>query len=178
MNNSQNDTSSAQIPMSHPKNNISNSQNDTSQALTKWDERYLLLAKEVSTWSKDPSTQVGAITVGSKKEVLSQGFNGFPRGIADTPARYKDRHTKYQLVVHAEMNAIYNATYSGTSLDGATLYVHGLPICSECAKGIIQVGIKKVIVAKCKDLKHWNDSVKLSQAMFIEAGIPLIIKTL
>ena len=143
--------------------------------MNKWVQRYLALAKEVSTWSKDPSTQVGAVTVGSKKEVLSQGFNGFPRGIDDTDERYHHRETKYKLVVHAEMNAIYNATYSGTSLDGATLYVYGLPICSECAKGIIQVGIKKVVVEKSKELDNWNESVQLSQKMFDEAGVELII---
>ncbi|WP_428087607.1 deoxycytidylate deaminase [Candidatus Thioglobus sp.] len=143
--------------------------------LDKWDRRYLALAKEVSTWSKDPSTQVGAVTVGRKKEVLSQGFNGFPRNIKDSDERYNDRETKYKFVVHAEMNAIYNATYSGTSLDGATLYVYGLPICSECAKGIIQVGIKKVVVEKSKELEHWNQSLQLSKEMFDEAGVELII---
>ena len=144
--------------------------------LDKWDNRYLALAKEVATWSKDPSTQVGAVTVGAKKEVLSQGFNGFPRGIKDTPERYNHRETKYKFVVHAEMNAIYNATYSGTSLDGATLYTYGLPICSECAKGIIQVGIKKVVIEKSKELDNWNESLRLSQEMFAEAGVELIIK--
>ena len=146
------------------------------QSLDKWDKRYLALAKEVSTWSKDPSTQVGAVTVGQKKEVLSQGFNGFPRGIEDSDERYSDRPTKYKFVVHAEMNAIYNATYSGVSLDGATLYVYGLPICSECAKGIIQVGIKKVVVEKAKELDNWNESVELSKKMFAEAGVALVIK--
>ena len=144
--------------------------------LDKWDNRYLSLAKEVATWSKDPSTQVGAVTVGAKKEVLSQGFNGFPRGIKDTDERYNHRETKYRFVVHAEMNAIYNATYSGTSLDGATLYIYGLPICSECAKGIIQVGIKKVVIEKSKELDNWNESLRLSQEMFSEAGVELIIK--
>jgi dCMP deaminase len=144
--------------------------------LDKWDNRYLALAKEVATWSKDPSTQVGAVTVGAKKEVLSQGFNGFPRGIKDTPERYNHRETKYKFVVHAEMNAIYNATYSGTSLDGATLYTYGLPICSECAKGIIQVGIKKVVIEKSKELDNWNESLRLSKEMFAEAGVKLIIK--
>ncbi len=144
--------------------------------LDKWDERYLSLAKKVSTWSKDPSTQVGAVTVGRKKEVLSQGFNGFPRGIHDTDERYHDREIKYKFVVHAEMNAIYNATYSGTSLDKATLYVYGLPICSECAKGIIQVGIKRVVIENSKELDNWNQSVRLSQEMFNETGIKLIIK--
>jgi len=144
--------------------------------LDKWDNRYLSLAKEVASWSKDPSTQVGAVTVGTKKEVLSQGFNGFPRGIKDTDERYNHRETKYKFVVHAEMNAIYNATYSGTSLDGATLYIYGLPICSECAKGIIQVGIKKVVIEKSKELDNWNESLRLSQEMFSEAGVELIIK--
>ena len=143
--------------------------------LNKWDKRYLALAKEVASWSKDPSTQVGAVTVGNKKEVLSQGFNGFPRGIIDSEDRYNNRETKYKYVVHAEMNAIYNATYSGVSLDGAVLYVYGLPICSECAKGIIQVGIKKVIIEKSKELDNWNESVALSQKMFDEAGVELVI---
>ena len=147
------------------------------QTLDKWDKRYLALAKEVSTWSKDPSTQVGAVTVGSKKEVLSQGFNGFPRGIEDSDDRYNHRQTKYKFVVHAEMNAIYNATYSGVSLDGATLYVYGLPICSECAKGIIQVGIKKVVVKKAKELDNWNESVELSKQMFDEADVELVIES-
>ncbi len=144
--------------------------------LSKWDNRYLSLAKEVATWSKDPSSQVGAVTVGAKKEVLSQGFNGFPRGINDLAERYNNRETKYKFVVHAEMNAIYNATYSGTSLDGATLYIYGLPICSECAKGIIQVGIKRVVIEKSKELENWNESVKLSQELFDEAGVELEIK--
>ena len=143
--------------------------------LNKWDKRYLALAKEVASWSKDPSTQVGAVTVGNKKEVLSQGFNGFPRGIVDSEDRYNNREIKYKYVVHAEMNAIYNATYSGVSLDGAVLYVYGLPICSECAKGIIQVGIKKVIIEKSKELDNWNESVALSQEMFDEAGVELVI---
>jgi deoxycytidylate deaminase len=85
---------------------LTNDNGDDCQNRTQ-DERYLALAKEVSTWSKDPSTQVGAVTVGSKKEVLSQGFNGFPRNIKDTDERYNNRETKYKFVVHAEMNAIY-----------------------------------------------------------------------
>ena len=75
-----------------------------------WGDRYIHLAKEISTWSKDPSTKVGAVVIGNNGEVLSQGYNGFPRGIKDTPQRLKDREKKYNLVVHAEMNAIYNAS--------------------------------------------------------------------
>ena len=143
--------------------------------MNKWDQRYLGLAKEIAGWSKDPSTQVGAIAVSDMGGVIAQGYNGFPRGIEDNEYRLADKESKYRYVVHAEMNAIYNATYSGTSLDGATLYVYGLPICSECAKGIIQVGIKKVVVEKSKELDNWNESVQLSQKMFDEAGVELII---
>ena len=131
------------------------------------------MAKEVSLWSKDPNTKVGAVAVGSKGQILSQGFNGFPRGILDTSDRLNDRETKYQFVVHAEMNVIYNATYSGVSLDGAKLYVYGLPVCNECAKGIIQVGIKEVYVAQdCIDLRpHWFESFQKTMDMFNEVGI-------
>ena len=140
----------------------------------KWGDRYLNLAKEVSTWSRDPSTKVGAVVVGDHGQLLSQGYNGFPRGVGDSAARYKNRDVKYKLVVHAEMNAIYNAGLNGISLDGATLYVYGCPICNECAKGIIQVGIKKVVSLRPKDLKsldRWTQSIKDAKAMFAEAEV-------
>ena len=70
------------------------------------------------------------------------------------------------------MNVIYNATFSGVSLDGASLYVYGLPVCNECAKGIIQVGIKKVFIKYEGELPHiWSESWKSTMAMFHEAGI-------
>lgn len=140
-----------------------------------WDTKYLRLAKEVSTWSKDPSTRVGAVAIGSKGQVLAQGYNGFPRGIHDSESRLTDREEKYKFVVHAEMNCIFNATYNGVSLDGATIYVTGLPVCSECAKGLIQVGIKKVVMPRIDDMpEKWRESWKLSQAMFDEAGITAV----
>ena len=140
---------------------------------TKWNQRYMTIAKEVAQWSKDPNTKVGAIAIGSKGQILSQGYNGFPRGIFDIDERLNDRETKYRYVVHAEMNVIYNATYSGVSLDGAKLYVYGLPVCNECAKGIIQVGIKEVYVAQdCIDLRpHWFESYQQTLDMFNEVGI-------
>lgn len=145
--------------------------------INKWYLRYLGLAKEVATWSKDPSTQVGAVVVGSKGQILSQGYNGFPRGISDSNKRLNDRDVKLSFIVHAEMNAIYNATYSGVSLDGSTIFIHGLPACSECAKGIIQVGIKRVVVSKqCIESRpHWNDSWNKSKAMFAEAGVAIFV---
>jgi dCMP deaminase len=139
---------------------------------TTWRDRYLDLAKQVSTWSKDPSRKIGAVAVGSKGQILSQGFNGFPRGILDSADRYNDRPMKYKLVVHAEMNVIYNATFNGVSLDGASLYVYGLPVCSECAKGIIQVGIKNVVVYTDDVVPAvWTDSYEFTYDMFKESGV-------
>lgn len=140
--------------------------------LTEWGNRYLSLAKEISTWSKDPSRKIGAVAVGEKGQILAQGYNGFPRGILDSADRYNDRSVKYKYVVHAEMNVIYNATFNGVSLDGARLFVYGLPVCSECAKGIIQVGIQSVTVFTEEPVPDiWNDSWTTTQAMFKEAKV-------
>lgn len=143
--------------------------------MTKWDDRYMGVAKEVSTWSRDPSSKIGAVTVGSKGQLLSQGYNGFPRGIRDESERWNVRETKYRFVVHAEMNAIYNATYNGVSLDGATMYVYGLPCCHECAKGIIQVGIKKVVMGGDVFSPRWKESSSLAIEMFEEVGIEVCL---
>jgi dCMP deaminase len=138
----------------------------------KWDHRFLAMAKEIASWSKDPSKKIGAVAVSDKGQVLSQGYNGFPRGINDTDHRLHTRAEKYKYVVHAEMNVIYNATYTGVSLDGATLYVVGLPVCSECAKGIIQTGVKRIVMADVEGgMDRWKESWELSKMMFDEVGI-------
>ena len=140
----------------------------------KWDKRYIGLAKEIAKWSKDPSKQIGAVAIGDKGQVLAQGYNGFPRGIADTPERYNDRDTKYKFVVHAEMNVIYNASYNGVSLDGADLYIYGLPTCSECAKGIVQVGIKRVIMPNVRYPEFWMKNWEESKKIYDEAGVEYV----
>ena len=137
----------------------------------KWDYRFLDLAQLISTWSKDPSKQIGAVAIGDNRQILAQGYNGFPRGVIDSEDRYEDRQRKYELVVHAEMNVIYNASYNGVSLDGATLYVHGLPVCSDCAKAVIQVGINRVIMRKQVPEDRWLESWMRSREMFKEAGV-------
>lgn len=139
--------------------------------MTPWDNKYIELAEHISGWSKDPSRKIGSVAVGSKGQILSQGYNGFPRGIKDSIERLSTREEKYKYVVHAEMNVIYNATYSGVSLDGSTLYVYGLPICSECAKGIIQTGIKRVVMKSDDTPNRWNESFELTKQIFDEAGI-------
>lgn len=139
-----------------------------------WIKRYIALAKETASWSKDPSRKVGAVAVSTKGQVLATGYNGFPRGIFDTQERYNDRSVKYKYVVHAEMNCIYNATYNGVSLDGASMFVWGLPPCSECAKGIIQVGIKAVYYSTEENIPdQWLASLQLTDEMFTEVGITI-----
>ena len=137
-----------------------------------WDGRFLKLAREVASWSKD-STKIGAIVVDKDKRILTQGYNGFPRGIVDAERRLKNRELKLKYVVHAEMNCIYNACHHGVSLDGGTLYVSGLPCCSDCAKGVIQSGISAVIMEFDQKLMDgpWGESWKLSEEMFNEAGV-------
>lgn len=145
------------------------------ESLDKWDRRFLSKAKEVSSWSKDPSTKVGAVAVSKKRIEISSGWNGFPRGIEDSEERLNNRSLKYQLVVHAEMNCIYNATYNGISLDGTTLYVYGLPVCSKCALGIIQVGVARVVMVankgKLESRSIWQEEFELTKRLFQETGI-------
>lgn len=141
---------------------------------TKWTKRYLCLAKEISAWSKDPSRKIGAVAVSDKGQVLATGYNGFPRGVEDSIERYENKELKSKYVVHAEMNCIYNATYNGISLDGSSLYVFGLPPCSECAKGIIQVGIKEVFYSYDERVPDkWLTSLDTTVQMFHESGIKL-----
>lgn len=141
----------------------------------KWDLRYLKLAREIGSWSKDPSSKIGSVIVGDEGRVLSTGYNGFPRGINDYESRLNDREVKYAYVVHAEMNCIYNASSYGVSLRNTTIYVYGLPACSECAKGIIQSGIKRVVYTASRDIpEHWHESAKTTADMFAEAGVDFI----
>ena len=134
-----------------------------------WDSRFLALAKLVSTWSKDPSTQTGAVIVDEKNRVVALGFNGFPIGIADDK-RLQDRTLKYQIIIHAELNALLFAPFR---LNGCTLYTYPFLTCSRCAVTVIQAGIKRV-VAPSLPLQledRWGDDVKFSKALFKEAGI-------
>ena len=136
------------------------------------DIRFLNLAKEISTWSKDPSTKVGAVVVGDKDQIVSQGYNGFPRGFNDSDEIYKNRPLKYKYIIHAEANAIYNALFNGSFVEGATIYVHGLPVCGECAKAIVQSGIAKVFI-DTEISGKWMDAWQISKTMFKESGVEI-----
>ena len=136
----------------------------------KWDKRFLEMAKLVASWSKDPSTQVGAVAV-RNRTVIAQGYNGLPRGMRDTDDRLTVRPLKIKMIVHAEMNAIYNAAENGVSLKGSTIYTVGLPVCHDCAKGLIQVGIKRVVTPEIETPERWLKSLSLTEEMFKEADI-------
>lgn len=132
----------------------------------KWDVRFLQMAELVAGWSKDPSTKVGAVIVDEHNRVVSLGFNGFPRGIKDTPEILNDREQKYARILHAEQNAILFAN----DTRGTTLYTHPLPPCNRCALEIIQSGVKRVVSLRDQP-DRWRDSIKISLELFKEAGI-------
>ena len=141
--------------------------------LSNWDSKFMAMAENVATWSKDPSSKIGAIAVSDDYDVLSIGYNGFPRGVLDTPERLNNRDIKLKLVVHAEQNCIYNSSRNGVSLKGSTLYVHGLPTCFECAKAVIQSGIKCVVVSEkaIKKSEFWEQQWEMSKVLLDEANI-------
>ena len=141
--------------------------------MNKWDKKYLDLARCIASWSKDPSTKIGAVAIGLKGQVLAQGYNGFPRGIEDTYDRLNIREEKYKYIVHAEMNCVFNASLNGVSLHESTMYICGLPCCSDCAKGTIQAGISRIVmeVSDLDGALRWQDSWDRSKAMFNEAGV-------
>lgn len=137
---------------------------------TDWPKRFMALAEHIAQWSKDPSTKVGAVIVNDlDRKVVALGYNGFPRGVEDTPERYADREEKYSRVVHAELNAILNST---VPLDDPHTLYSTLPPCCECAKAIIQSGIGMVVVPgeiKLTDL--WESKWQVAKEMFSEAGV-------
>ena len=129
--------------------------------MSKWDRRFLDLAAGMATWSKDMSTQVGAIIVDRDQRIVSSGYNGFPRGVVDSIERYQDRDTKYRMVVHAEINAIL---FAKRDLTGCTIYVHPFMPCARCAAMVIQTGIKRVVYPPASEdiLSRWADDLRLS----------------
>lgn len=136
-----------------------------------WDEYFMSVALLASMRSKDPNTQVGACIVGEDKRIISTGYNGFPCGCSDDdfPWDREGEQTKYPYVVHAELNAILNA--GGRNLSGSRLYVALFP-CNECAKAIIQAGIKEVVYLS--DKYDGTPSVVASKRMLTAAGVRLV----
>ncbi len=144
----------------------------------KWHHRFMELAFLVASWSKDPSTKTGAVVVGPDREIRATGYNGLVRGVDDNISERMERPTKYDFFEHAERNAIYNACLTGISLKGCVLYATHAP-CTDCARAIIQAGIKmvitnKIIIDENSPKGTWRDKLEYSAQMFKEAGIEYI----
>ena len=133
----------------------------------KWDLRFLKLAKEVSTWSKDPSTKVGAV-VTSENRVLSTGYNGFPRGFDDS--KIENRDFKIQHITHAEENALYHL--GNANLSDLTIYTWPFQPCGGCAKVIRGFSVVRVVSYE-SDVERWQDSFKQASEIFEQANIKM-----
>lgn len=137
----------------------------------KWDHRFLELAAFVSTWSKDPSTQVGAVLANGKK-ILSVGYNGFPSRIPDDPLLLQDRPRKYELVTHAELNTFLN--FGGTIPNGSSLYTFPLFPCPDCARFIIATPISRCVFRLGNSNSRFLDTLEVSRRVLTVGGVELV----
>lgn len=140
-----------------------------------WDLRWLTLAHHIGSWSKDRSTKVGCVVVGDANQVLTQGYNGFPRGVSDSIPERHERPLKYKWTEHAERNAIYNAARTGTSLGDSTMYVEFFP-CTDCARAIVQSGIATVVTMSPSSYSadfsdRWVSDFNISNGILFEAQV-------
>lgn len=139
--------------------------------IDKWHLRFLRLAREVSSWSKGLSTQVGCVIVDQSRRVVSLGFNGLPAGLHDTAGRLLNRDLKLALTIHAEENALL---FAGRPVHGCTAFVTRHP-CAHCAAKLIQSGIGAVIHLSNPDFdRRWADNLAISGQVLAEAGIPVL----
>jgi len=139
----------------------------------KWDLRFLELAKLVSTWSKDPSTQAGAVIVSPDRRVASVGFNGFPQNMADLPENYSNREEKYSRIVHCEMNALL---FAKESTRGCTLYTWPLMSCDRCFVHMLQAGINRYVAPKpsAELVTRWGEAMERVRKYIRETECELV----
>tara|TARA_R110000868_G_scaffold41826_1_gene142269 strand:+ start:126 stop:566 length:441 start_codon:yes stop_codon:yes gene_type:complete len=141
--------------------------------MTDWDKRYLDLATNIASWSKDRSTGTGAIIVDDHKDIVSIGYNGFPKGSDDDVDARHERPAKYMYTEHAERNAIYNAARKGVSTNNCTMYLMWFP-CADCARGIIQSGIKRLVCYQPDmDNANWCDHFIVAKELLEESDVEL-----
>lgn len=140
-----------------------------------WTEYFYNIAQQVKEKSKDNNTKIGAVIVGKDKEIVSTGYNSFPRGIEDEKTKRQSKPEKYFWFEHAERNAIYNAARIGVSTKGCTMYLTCDIPCADCARGIINAGISKIFIMRDAGAqsKKWEDSAARSNEMFSEAGVKI-----
>ena len=136
-----------------------------------WDARWLELSSQIAGWSKDRSTRVGCVIIGSGNQLLSAGYNGFPRGVNDDIDARHERPAKYKYTEHAERNAIYNAARHGVMLLGSVMYLPWYP-CADCARAIIQSGIAVLTVTEpAWDDPMWGSDFDVSRIMLAESSV-------
>lgn len=140
---------------------------------SKWDQRFMELAAVIASFSKDGSTQVGAVIVDAQRRIVSTGFNGLAQGVQDRPLWLADRAIKYRTIIHAEMNALL---FAQRDLHGCTLYVHPLPPCAVCASAVIQSGIRRVVTRQpAADLaERWSADLELADEMYRDVGLEVV----
>lgn len=139
-----------------------------------WDKRFLDLAEHISKWSKDPSTQVGAVAVRDRR-ILATGYNGFPRGITDTKILLEDREAKLLRTVHAEANIVAQASRHGVSLENAWIYIWPFLPCANCCTLLMQAGVSRIVVPDRPIPDRWKTSFSTSVDLLKEAGVTLFL---
>ena len=138
--------------------------------LDHWDARFLRIAEEVRSWSKDPGTTVGCVLVKDRR-ILATGYNGFPASLSDHLPLYEDRDYKLAVVVHAEKNALFNAAKNGANTESCTAYVT-FPPCSQCAAALIQAGVSLVVCPNPSESPdRWKANFKIASDILSEAGV-------
>ncbi|MCY4039388.1 MAG: dCMP deaminase family protein [Hyphomicrobiales bacterium] len=142
--------------------------------MDKWDARFMQVAELIASWSKDPSTKCGAVIASPDRTVISTGFNGLPRGVEDKEEILNDRELKYQCTIHAEENAILNAT-TREVLRGCSIYIHPIPPCSNCAARIIQAGITRVVFRAGGIPEHWKKNMEIAREMMKGAELEVVV---
>ena len=142
-----------------------------SEKQKKWNKYFIQIMDAVAQGSKDPSTKVACVIAGPDHEIRATGYNGLPRGCAESEAR-NERPEKYFWYEHSERNAIYNACRHGAALFGCTAYVSNFPCC-DCARALIQVGIKDIYVRTLskEHSARWQEYYERTTVMLKEAGI-------
>jgi dCMP deaminase len=131
----------------------------------KWDLRFLRMAREVASWSKDPSTKVGSVLVSPDKKTVFHGYNGFPQRMDDKGEWLNDKTEKYSRVIHGEVNAVLNA---GKSVEGFTCYTWPFLSCDRCAVFMVQAGITRFVAPKIDADREarWGDALVKTRTYF------------
>jgi len=141
--------------------------------MDKWDSRFLSMAEHIASYSKDPSTQTGAVITRHDKTIAATGYNGFPAKLSDDEKLYADREVKYERIIHCEMNAVLQAR---ERVEGYTLYTYPFLSCPRCAVHMITAGITRVVAPACPEdkLDRWGEALERTKNIFAEAGVEVV----